>query len=267
MSAGASPVLWHYPFSNFNEKARWALDFKQVPHERRSLMPGGARAMYFSFRGTVPVLELDGRRIADSTQIIEALEQIKPEPALYPDDPDQRRRALELEEFFDEHAGHELRRAAFYELREEPAYTAELLATGRSGTVRATLRTMLPLAMTYARRRYRIYPEDARVARKDVEAALDRLVSELQPSGYLVGERFGVADLTAAALLFPLADPPELQYPFPSHTPDALASWFRALSGHPAVAWIGRMYREHRGSSMGQVRPHSSRAAQRREPA
>jgi glutathione S-transferase len=244
------PVLWQYTFSNYNEKARWALDFKGIAHERRSLMPGGARAMWFSIRGTVPVLDLGGARIVDTTRIVEALERMKPEPALYPTDPDERKRALELEDFFDEHAGHDLRRAAFYELRDSPAYTADLLATGRGGMTRAVLRTMLPVAMAYARRRYRIYPDDAKAGRANVAAALDRIETELQPSGYLVGECFSIADLTAAALLFPLAEPPELQYPFPEPTPERLQTWFDALAGHPAVTWIARMYREHRGSSM-----------------
>jgi glutathione S-transferase len=87
------PVLWQYSFSNFNEKARWALDYKGIRHERRSLMPGGPRAMRFARKGTLPVLDLQGRRIVDSTAIIAALEDHQPEPALYPADPEERRRA------------------------------------------------------------------------------------------------------------------------------------------------------------------------------
>jgi hypothetical protein len=30
----SAPVLWHISFSNFNEKARWALDYKQIAHVR-----------------------------------------------------------------------------------------------------------------------------------------------------------------------------------------------------------------------------------------
>ena len=31
------PVLWHLKVSHYNEKARWALDYKGVPHARRAL--------------------------------------------------------------------------------------------------------------------------------------------------------------------------------------------------------------------------------------
>ena len=61
----------------------------------------------------VPVLELNGRVIHDSTRIIAALEEAYPEPPLYPRDGADRRRALELEDFFDEELGPHIRRAAF----------------------------------------------------------------------------------------------------------------------------------------------------------
>jgi len=35
-----TPELWQFTSSHFNEKARWALDFKHVPHIRHSLIPG-----------------------------------------------------------------------------------------------------------------------------------------------------------------------------------------------------------------------------------
>ena len=240
------PVLWQYNFSNFNEKARWALDFKSVPHVRRSLLPGGPRAMAFSRRGTLPVLDLDGERIVDSTRIIAALEQRFPQPALYPDDPAERAAALELEEFFDEEAGHELRRAGFYQWRTSPGFVSGLLSTGRGPVTRGLMRAALPGAMVYARRRYRIYPADAEQARGKLAAALDRIVAERQPSGYLIGAGFSVADLTAAALLYPLAWPAELQYRYP-RPPD----WgvLKPLTSHPAIDWIRDMFRRHRGRS------------------
>ena len=83
-------ILWHIELSNFNEKARWALDFKGIPHELRAPLPGahGVVALLLT-RGAgrrLPIIELDGRRISDSTAIIAALEAHQPEPALYPAD-------------------------------------------------------------------------------------------------------------------------------------------------------------------------------------
>ena len=81
------PLLWHIPFSHFNEKVRWALDYKGIPHRRKVL---GAdyliRAWRATGRGTLPILFLDGKPIGDSTRIIGALEQRFPKPPLYPRD-------------------------------------------------------------------------------------------------------------------------------------------------------------------------------------
>jgi glutathione S-transferase len=243
------PVLWQYNFSNFNEKVRWALDHKGVAHVRRSLLPNGPRALLFSLRGTLPVLDLDGERIVDSTLIVEALEHRYPEPALYPVGVAERRRAIALEDFFDEQAGHELRRAVFYELRGDPDYVSALLTTGCRVTTRRLFRALMsvPGSMAYAKRRYRFYAADAERARTKVTAALDRIVAELEPSGYLVGSQFTVADLTAAALLFPVAWPAELQYDYPGPPESQL---IKSLETHPGVDWIREIYRRHRGSSM-----------------
>ena len=54
---------------------------------------------------TLPVMELDGRTVGDSTAIIAALEERQPDPPLYPSDPVERARALALEDWFDEQPG------------------------------------------------------------------------------------------------------------------------------------------------------------------
>jgi glutathione S-transferase len=215
---------------------------------RRSVFPGGPRALRFSRTGTIPVLDLGAERIVDSTAIIAALERYRQDPPLYPREEMERERALDLEDFFDEHAGHEMRRAAFWEMRDDPGSVSALLATGQGKWARPWLRATLPVAMAWARRRYKIYEADAAEARLKVAAALDRIEAELQPSGFLVGDSFSVADLTAAALLYPLVNPPEYQYRLPL-PPDRLQGWMDSLAGHPAAAWIGEIYRRHRGRS------------------
>ena len=106
------PLLWHIPLSHFSEKVRWTLDYKRIAHRRRVL---GAdyliRAWRATGRGTLPILFLEGRAIGDSTHIIAALEERHPEPPLYPADAAARRRALALEDYFDEQLGPALRAA------------------------------------------------------------------------------------------------------------------------------------------------------------
>ena len=113
-----SAVLWHIEVSHYNEKARWALDYKGIPYRLRTPMPGfhGLFALVLT-RGSqrrLPVLQLDGRTIGDSTAIIAALEQYRPDPPLYPSDQAERARALELEDFFDERLAPSLRRYVWH---------------------------------------------------------------------------------------------------------------------------------------------------------
>jgi glutathione S-transferase len=93
-----TPILWHLEISHYNEKVRWALDYKGVAHVRRAVTPGlqELRARRLRAGRTVPVLEMDGRAIGDSTRIIEEIERRWPEPPLYPADPEERSRALDL---------------------------------------------------------------------------------------------------------------------------------------------------------------------------
>ncbi len=245
------PLLWQYSFSNFNEKARWALDFKRIPHRRRSLMPGAPRTMAFSRgAGTLPVLDVDGERIVDSTRIIEALERRFPERPLYPADSADRRQALELEDYFDEHAGHDMRRVGFWEIRDDRAYGSAFLTTDQGRlkrlAVRAAVPVVFPFAWRFMNQRYDFSEQTCERSRKALIAALDRIESERGGGEFLVGDTFTVADLTAAALLFPLAWPPEYPYELPEPPP---SEFLNSLGDHPAVAWIGETYRRHRGES------------------
>jgi glutathione S-transferase len=246
-----TPELWQFTSSHFNEKARWALDFKRVPHIRHSLIPGFHVPSVKRMTGKthVPVLKLNGNAISDSSKIIEALEHAYPEPALYPADADERRRALELEDFFDEELGPYIRRWIFHVIIPYPKFMRAAFASHASASAQLAQRAMSPLIGAVMRRQMDITPATAEVARGKTIAAMDRLSRELQPSGFLVGDRFTVADLTAAALLSPLVRPPEFPYKTPAPVPEPLAKIIDSVSTHPAFRWTLQTYRQHRGES------------------
>jgi glutathione S-transferase len=245
------PVLWHFRFSHFNEKARWALDWKGIPHVRRSLVPGLhiPRVLWMTGQKAVPVLVLDGETVHDSTRIIERLERLRPDPPLYPADPAERRRALGLEEHFDEELGPHVRRAAFHALLPQTEYACALMTMGAGPATKLFYRAFFPLLRPVMMRDMRIDDEGAALGRQKTAAALDRIEAEVGPTGYLVGDRFSVADLTAAALLAPLVLPPEFPYPPPTPYPQAAAGFVAALASRPAFRWVLDIYRRHRGRS------------------
>jgi glutathione S-transferase len=243
------PILWHLPTSHYAEKVRWALDYKRVPHDRHAPVSGYHMAVALVLtRGrsyTFPILELDGRRIGDSTDIIAALERRYPDPSLYPADPDERRRALELEDWFDEHLGPAVRRFALHALRADHEQFDEVA----SRQVPAPFRRYRRLAGTYARAytgmRFQTVGDDrAGHARDQMLAALDRLEAELGENEYLAGGRFTVADLTAASLFFPLVMPPE--GPLQLDPPRALAEVRDGIRDRRGYQWVSEMFARHR---------------------
>jgi glutathione S-transferase len=258
------PVLWQLQLSHYNEKVRWTLDHKRIPHIRRSLLPGLHTVKAMRLTGdtdTTPVLTLEGRSIGDSTRIIAALEQRWPQPPLYPEDEAERRRALELEEFFDEELGPHIRRAVYHELLLRPEMVIPLFTHGQRLPARLLVRAAFPLLRVGMRQRMDINAADAEESRRKTVAAMDRLEDEIGPSGYLVGESFTIADLTAAALFYPVARPPEFPYPSVTEPPDSAREYLDPLSRRPGGEWVAEMYRRHRVPS---AEPRISRPVNRR---
>jgi glutathione S-transferase len=254
-----TPLLWHIPLSHYSEKVRWALDYKCIAHRRRVLGPDYLiRVWCATGQGKLPVLWLEGRAIADSTLIIAALEEHYPEPPLYPRDTATRQRALALEDVLDETLGPALRAATVTPLfRNDPDIALRVLTTGMGGKAYRTLRPVRRIFPSFYRLRHRISESNLEKDRAIVAAALDRIEHERQGRAYLVGEAFTIADLTAAALLGVLLQPPEIQYPLQVELPMYLKDYRTMLMRHPAAHWAVGIYRLHRGYSA-EVAKHMS---------
>ncbi|MEX2194701.1 MAG: glutathione S-transferase family protein [Thermoleophilaceae bacterium] len=250
MSVAATPVLWHIEISHYNEKARWALDWKGVEHVRKAPQPGlhPLRARRLTGGATLPVLELDGRAIGDSTRIIAELEARFPDPPLYPAETTDRRRALEIEDFFDEQVAPDVRRLVFFHVLSSPGAAGSMAELSRAGPLKARgLRLALPLVRRDVKARYGVSAEGAETALTKIRAGLARIEDDLQPGGHLVGDGFSVADLTAAAILAPLARPREYPYPFPT-VPPSVHEIRESLEGR-ALEWVRETYARHRPPS------------------
>jgi glutathione S-transferase len=246
-----TPILWHLKVSNYNEKARWALDYKGIPHIRRAGVPGRHAKLARRLTGssTFPVLVLDGEAIGDSTRIIEALERRWPEPPLHPADPMQRRQALELEEFFDEELGAYTRLLALHCTLPDPELLLASFTPDLQGGRRVVARAMYPLIRRRVVADFGIDERSVALAEGKCRAACERFRAELGPSGYLVGDRFTVADLTLAALVAPLVAPEQFPYPQPQRGHPRLADVRDLLEEHGAGEWTREVYARHRGES------------------
>jgi glutathione S-transferase len=114
---------------------------------------------------------------------------------------------------------------------------------------RAAGRAAFPVVKRAFRSTLGIGPDDVRLAFEKVRAAGERVQAELGPAGYLVGDAFSVADLTAAALVAPAVAPPEFPYPQPQRGHPLLAPVRAALAESGMDDWVRAMYALHRRPS------------------
>jgi glutathione S-transferase len=199
----------------------------------------------------VPVVRFaDGEVVAGSARIIEVLDARLPEPALLPSERHERAHALEIQARFDEEIGPPLRCALFSVLLGEPGTLAQMFGEGHSALVRTGYRAMLPVVGRIMARSMRVNdPQAVREGYAAVESGLDFVAKHVGPSGHLVGGRFTVADLAAAALLSPVCDPPDSSMTRPRPVPASIQAWMDRWAGHPGVAWVLERYRVDRPAS------------------
>jgi glutathione S-transferase len=194
-------VLHEWKISPFCSKVRRVLELKGI--EYRSVEYNGLKAALaarISRVGKLPVLEWDGERVQDSSDIVAFVESRQPEPRVYPDDRLERARAFVLEDWADE----SLYWFEVYFRFEDPAArerAIELLCEGRPRFEKLIFRRA---AIRPLRRMLRAQGI-GRLPRHRVEQALfghlDNLETLLEPTGWLVGERQTIADIAVASQL------------------------------------------------------------------
>lgn len=245
------PVLHQFRFSHYNEKVRWVLDHKRIPHRRRSYLPGMhiLPMLRLSGQKQVPVWCEDGRAIAGSAAIVDHLERRHPDPPLLPADPTERVRALDVQRYFDDEVGAPLRAAAFAEWLDDGAYMTALF-TGHTGALtRGAYRAAFPLIRVAMRADMQLTPTRAEQGLARAVEAFDFVAANAGPRGYLVGDRFTIADLAAAAILSPAVLPAEFPYPVPQPCSPAFRGFIERWAAHPGATWVRDMYRRHRDPS------------------
>ena len=248
----AKLTLLQFWFSHYSEKARWTLDFKGLDYKTHTFLPGphARRVRRLSGQTAVPVLHADGEVIAGSTRIMDWIEAKYPEPSLTPADPVLAEAAGALQKWFDESGG-DGRNALFSHFLREPAVLADLFAVEQPALKQHFYRFIFRGRIKGIEARRELGEQGVRESELRIGETLDRIESERGERRYLVGDRFSLADLTAAALLFPLVLPPELPFEIPNRNHPLVVEWLAKWADHPATAWVRDMYREHRRRAPG----------------
>jgi glutathione S-transferase len=242
-----------FPASHYNEKARWALDWKGLAHTRIPYLPGPhrARIQRISGQAQTPVLMIDGAAIAGSANILAALERAFPERPLLPAEPAARERALGVQRLFDDEVGPAVRTVVFSELLHELGFLCAAFARGQPPLKRALYRAMLPLVRPLIASANGVTPENVPRAFARTEQALDETVRLVGASGQIVGDTFTLADLTVAALLAPITQLAHPDMAWPQPVPPRMRALYARYEKHAAIAWVQSQYARHRPAARG----------------
>ena len=92
--------LYGISLSNYFSTAKAAFVEKNVPFEEVSIMPSQEpEVLALSPMGKVPYIEVDGTPLSETNVIFDYLEDIQPQPALYPGDAWARAKTKEIIRF------------------------------------------------------------------------------------------------------------------------------------------------------------------------
>jgi len=129
--------LYGIPGSQNAAIAEAMLRHKGISYTRRDLIPGAHRLLLVKLLGfsgtTVPALRIDGHRVLGTRPIARALDEQQPEPALFPADPDLRRRVEDAERFGEEVMQPFPRHILWLAFKRHPAAAKSFLADARLG--------------------------------------------------------------------------------------------------------------------------------------
>lgn len=192
--------LYVIPGSHPSIAAEMMLERKGVPFKRRDLITAAhkpiLKALGFK-RTTVPAIKTDGRKIQGTGEIARWLEEVKPEPSLFPADPDARRRVEDAERWGDEELQPVPRRLSWYALGEDRSSIKAFLAGYKLGIpTSVAAATAAPIIWVEKK----IWKSNAQTVPADLQRLpslldeVDRLVNE----GVIGGDQPNVADYQIA---------------------------------------------------------------------
>jgi glutathione S-transferase len=147
-------TLYWLPVSHPSQAARKMLELKHVGFDAVEVLPFNQRIhmRLAGFRGgTVPGLKLDRRRVQGSRRIARALDQLWPEPPLFPADPGLRARVIDAERWGEERLQPIPRRLARFGLATNPDLRRWAVKTQPRPAPELAAALISPIARYYAR--------------------------------------------------------------------------------------------------------------------
>ncbi len=195
--------LYVIPASHPSITAELMLKHKGIPFKRTDLLPviskGVLRAVGFP-RNTVPAIKIDGDKIQGSRPIARELDRLRPDPPLFPADPEKRAAVEEAERFGDEELQHPIRQILWWSIKRDRKPLRSYSEGAKIGMpIGLAMKTAAPIVALSARFNE---ANDDNVKRDlaALPALLDR-VDDLIANGVIGGQQPNAADFQIAPSL------------------------------------------------------------------
>ncbi len=240
--------LLEFPHSHYCEKARWALDFKQIPYRRVALLPGFhlQTVRRHAPRTSVPVLLTDTAAVQGSSEIIDYLDQHYPESQLTPREPDNQLLCAELEQKLDKKLGGPIRTILYDRLLVYPDFIRYCFTHTLSLPKQVIFRLYYPFLRRLMHHVYVQSDQKVAAAKEMFSDALYEMEARIGADRYLFEGRFTRADLSVCSMLSLLILPPQFPMTWPEIPDPAIQALQDYCRNHPVGLWVRLMYELHR---------------------
>ncbi len=244
--------LYQFELSQYSEKVRFILDYKQLEYRKIEVTPGVGQVELMQKSGSrqVPVLKDGSTYVSDSTEIALYLERKYPERPIIPSDSLAKGQCLLIEEWADASIGLKGRKAFIGALNQNqnfrtsilPSNTPDLLKTA-IGAIPGELLDVLGSGIGFG-------GEAVKEAKNSLTQDLEALCLILQNQPYLTGDTPTLADLAVAGLSimlkFPSGSYLDIPDPLKGKGIPGLAD---NITFEPFFAWRDRLYADFRKAS------------------
>lgn len=195
--------LFVIPASHPSIAAELMLDQKGIVYKRTDLLPVISKGVLrmVGFPGiTVPALKIDGSKVQGSRQIARELDRLRPEPPLFPSDPEKRRAVEEAERFGDEELQPPMRQILWWAIKRDKAPLRSYSEGAKLGLpISLAMKTAAPIVALSARFNE---ADDDHVRRGLAELpAMLQKIDDWIAAGVLGGEQLNAADFQIAPSL------------------------------------------------------------------
>lgn len=195
--------LYAVPASHPSLAVGLMLEQKGITYKRTDLFPAISRVIVrgLGFPGkTVPALKIEGRKLVGSREISRALDEIRPDPPLFPADAELRTEVEEAERFGEEELQHPIRQISWWAIKRNGSSLRSYSEGAKLGIpIGLAVRTAAPIIALEVRIND-AGDENVRRGLAALPGLLDRVDAWIE-AGVLGGEQLNAADFQIATSL------------------------------------------------------------------